>query len=489
MKAKVLIFSIILSLNFANNCEAQILGDIVNTAMRKKAEKKKQKKQKEQKEQKEQTNTDEIHMLLERSEFNEDMDVLMPDMDVLMPDMSEDNGKQVTIKKEDNKQNVNVKSNDDVALTVSADGATKEEATKIALRSAIEQAYGTFVSANTTILNDDIVKDEIVTISNGNIKSYQEIASAILPNGRTTVTLNAVVSISKLTSFAKSKGASTEFAGATFAMNVKMRELNKKNEMKALDNLIIQIKNLLPVALERELVLSEPELYSDRSTMSGYFYNHKQMNPNNYYILKIRINYKKSENTFALGNLIYSTLKALEPTEEEYNYFKTDAYAEYSLRRFKKYSWGHLDRIRTRLSQEEFENYDSKMKKVLIDYLTDFEILDNTGTKSSFNVKRWGEYIAESNRLLSAREEYKIEERAKAEKMSENTYHGTGIFSPVVAVQDHYSSKFKDFFKDIYRHYGELRGYDDGFQWDFCVIIPKANIAKYTQFTIQPKTK
>lgn len=473
MKAKVLIFTIILSLNFANNCEAQILGDIVNTAMRKKAEKKKQKKQKEQ------TNTDEIDKLLESPGFD---DILK----ALGPDLSEDNDKQVTIKKEDNKPNVNVKSNDDVALTVSADGATKEEATKIALRSAIEQAYGTFVSANTTILNDDMVKDEIVTISNGNIKSYQEIASAILPNGRTTVTLNAVVSISKLTSFAKSKGASTEFAGATFAMNVKMRELNKKNEMKALDNLIIQIKNLLPVALERELVLSEPELYSERiGPMSRYFYHHKQMNPNNYYILKIRINYKMRENKVALGNLIYSTLKALEPTEEEYNYFKTNAYAEYSLIRFKE---RFNERIRTRLSQEEFENYDSKMKKVLIDYLTDFEILDNTGTKSSFNVKRWGEYIAESKRLLSPSESYKIEERAKAEKMNKDTYHGTGIFSPVVTLSDYYSSKFKDFFERIYWRYGELEGYDDGFQWDFCVLIPKANIAKYTQFTIQPKT-
>ena len=40
---------------------------------------------------------------------------------------------------------------DDLTLVVSSDGATKEEATHLALRSAIEQAYGTFVSANTTI--------------------------------------------------------------------------------------------------------------------------------------------------------------------------------------------------------------------------------------------------------------------------------------------------------------------------------------------------
>lgn len=35
----------------------------------------------------------------------------------------------------------------EVTLTVSSDGPTKEDATKNALRSAIEQAYGAFVSA------------------------------------------------------------------------------------------------------------------------------------------------------------------------------------------------------------------------------------------------------------------------------------------------------------------------------------------------------
>lgn len=58
---------------------------------------------------------------------------------------------------------------DEVILTVSADGTTKEEAVKAALRSAIEQAYGTFVSANTTLLNDELVKDEIVNYTSGNI--------------------------------------------------------------------------------------------------------------------------------------------------------------------------------------------------------------------------------------------------------------------------------------------------------------------------------
>ena len=60
----------------------------------------------------------------------------------------------------------------EVSLVVSGEGKNKEEATFNALRSAIEQAYGTFVSANTTILNDQLVADEIVSLSSGNIKKY-----------------------------------------------------------------------------------------------------------------------------------------------------------------------------------------------------------------------------------------------------------------------------------------------------------------------------
>lgn len=377
---------------------------------------------------------------------------------------------------------------DEVALTVSADGATKEEATKIALRSAIEQAYGAFVSANTTILNDEMVKDEIVTISNGNIKSYQEVASVLLPNGRTTVTLNAIVSISKLTSYAQSKGATTEFAGATFAMNVKMRELNKKNEMKALDNLIAQIKALLPVALERELVLYEPELYSG-TYLNDYFYDNKHLNPDNYFIFKIGIKYKSNENTESLGNLIYSTLKSLEPSEKEYEYFKTREHATYSIARLTK-NREKLEIIRTRLSEKEFKDYDSKMNKVLTDYMTDFEIIDNTGTISSFNASLWGEYFAICDATSPYSEEKKREMKAiaKKEEMYPGQYHGTGIFNPVVELVNKY--EMQSFFRYLDCHDCILYGFANGsIQWDFAVLIPKADIAKYTQFTIRPKTK
>ena len=148
--------------------------------------------------------------------------------------------------------------NDEVTLVASGKASDSEKATTIALRSAIEQAYGTFVSANTTILNDDLVKDEIVTISNGNIKSYEVLSDVKCEDGQDMVTVKATVCISKLVSYAKSKGASTEFAGATFAQSMKIKELNKKNESQALQNVLAMVKEMLPIAFDKKLYVADP---------------------------------------------------------------------------------------------------------------------------------------------------------------------------------------------------------------------------------------
>lgn len=167
---------------------------------------------------------------------------------------SEENNK-IEILIEDNAVEV-PKENDDITLVVSAMGQTTEEATKMALRSAIEQAYGTFVSANTTILNDELVKDEIVTLSLGNIKSYKELSSEVLPNNNVFITLQATVSISKLVNYAQNKGAEAEFAGATFAMNLKIEELNTRSEEKIIANTLSAIEKLYMIGFDYKISIS-----------------------------------------------------------------------------------------------------------------------------------------------------------------------------------------------------------------------------------------
>lgn len=146
--------------------------------------------------------------------------------------------------------------NEDITLIVTSDGATKDEAIKNALRNAIEQTYGVFVSANTDILNDEVVSDEIATIASGNIKSYKELSSS-QSNGKTIVTLEAVVSIGKLISYAKSKGAEVEFDGASMYADIELQELYMQNEELAVDNLLRELTELFKKGYDYELKIEK----------------------------------------------------------------------------------------------------------------------------------------------------------------------------------------------------------------------------------------
>lgn len=181
-------------------------------------------------------------------------------------------------------------SQDEVTLVVSGQGTTKDEATTKALRSAIEQAFGVFVSANTEILDDELVKDEIATVSSGNIQKYEELGALTLPNGMNEVTLQATVSVKKLTSYARSHGSSAEFAGATFVANQKMIRLNQQNSAKAIENLYRQIKEMGKDLYDCELKIGDP-------------------NPDG--TVWVTLSYYANDNARTLGNLFLNTIKSV----------------------------------------------------------------------------------------------------------------------------------------------------------------------------------
>lgn len=149
-------------------------------------------------------------------------------------------------------------SSEDVELVVTGDGPTKEKATLSALRSALEQVYGTMVSSNTKILNDKLVKDEIVSISTGIVKKYTYLSEKEV-NGKNYVVVKATVSPQKLITYAKSKGASTELAGATFAANVRLQKLNEQNARIACRNISEMQEQIFPQCLDFTIKkISEP---------------------------------------------------------------------------------------------------------------------------------------------------------------------------------------------------------------------------------------
>lgn len=209
---------------------------------------------------------------------------------------------------------------DEVTLVVNGSGATKEDAVHTALRGAIEQAFGVFVSANTSIVNDELVKDEIATVTSGNVKSFTELESVTLPNGNFAVTLQAVVSTQKLAAYAKSKGSSCEFAGATFGANLKLIKLNKINTEKAFDNLMLQLETLAPYIFDYNLELGQPtQIKAYRDPWGRLVWSKDYDGPaeKTSGCVPSTIKITSNENTVAFVQLLKKTMQALALNEEQ----------------------------------------------------------------------------------------------------------------------------------------------------------------------------
>lgn len=153
---------------------------------------------------------------------------------------------------------INASEDKTVILTVSAQGSTLSESKQNALRNAIEQAFGTFISSKTEILNDELVNDELVSVSNGNIKKFQIISEVKISEGKYSTTLIATVSISKLTSFVESKGVEVEFKGSLFSLNIKQQQLNEKNESTVINNMLFVVRELIYKSFNYEITVGNP---------------------------------------------------------------------------------------------------------------------------------------------------------------------------------------------------------------------------------------
>jgi hypothetical protein len=128
--------------------------------------------------------------------------------------------------------------NKDVSITSSGIGKTLEDAKQAALRSSTEQAFGAFISSKTEMFNDQVVADQMASVSSGNIKSYKVLNESQLPDGSWGVTLKTIVSVDKLTSFVEAKGIAVEIKGGMFALKIKQQLLNEQGEIKAVSGMV-----------------------------------------------------------------------------------------------------------------------------------------------------------------------------------------------------------------------------------------------------------
>ncbi len=424
----------------------------------------------------------------------------------------------------------NAESLEEVTLTVTSDGPTKDEAIKNALRSAIEQTFGAFVSANTTLLNDDLVKDEIVTISNGSIKNYQELSATPTANGGFSVAVIATVSLPHLISYAKSHGSECEFAGNSFGMEMKLRELKRQNELKTLYNLSDQILRMLPDVMYYELTVDEPRVpYEDelkihwKNFRIDYFkdyspddwYNHlcqkvtdhlkrvsSVYNENaseEYYTIPMTIKWKQQ--TDVLTSLINNTLKSLSMSEQEAKDYRR-----------KNIKYTEFDRYNLRNSNDDIFKWEKDLLNRIIKQFNSFVIVDNTGTISDFYPD---DVLLRRERVYSDKahnEEFnRTKENSPVLIGGRTIINGTGIFHDLATVNSEPISDIKSSFKEIefygidHYAYNQSLFYNSSFEliyniltanenfrysilnWKIKVIISKDEIGKYSKFWVEPK--
>jgi len=156
--------------------------------------------------------------------------------------------------------NVNAQSeNKDVTITASGSGITLEDAKQSALRSATEQAFGVFISSKTEMFNDQVVADQMASVSSGNIKSFEILNQDQLPDGRWGVTLKTIVSVDKLTSFVQAKGITIEVKGGMFALNIKQQLLNEQGEIKAVAEMVGLLHEPMQISFDYVIKSSDPK--------------------------------------------------------------------------------------------------------------------------------------------------------------------------------------------------------------------------------------
>lgn len=130
-------------------------------------------------------------------------------------------------------------------LTTTGEGESMEQATKDALRKAIEEADGIqYLSSEFVLIDDDITLDEIKAVTFGVIQNYQVISYNMNEEGFYVVTVHSFVSTTQHISDGKERGTRCNFNGQSFkekflyALNQKQHQL--KEERRELIDLAIK---------------------------------------------------------------------------------------------------------------------------------------------------------------------------------------------------------------------------------------------------------
>ena len=221
-----------------------------------------------------------------------------------------------------------------VKLTTNGYGQNENEAVTDALKMAVENSFGVYISTETQIINDELIKDEITSLGKGSILSYNITDQKKLGESNYIVTVDSEVSIVNLKTFAASKGVEVDFEGALFASNLKLQELNEQNEIKLVQSFIKELSREFRKSVEFTIKYDEP-LFENETHYSIATQVDVEVNENSknieemldYFSKSITMDIGEVENYIKLGKPVYpvylsQTKKRKDPEKDTYFIFR-----------------------------------------------------------------------------------------------------------------------------------------------------------------------
>ena len=147
---------------------------------------------------------------------------------------------------------------DNVDIIVIGSGKTIEDAKNNALRSAVEQVTGVYITSQTNILNGKIVNDKITGITNGSIIKYDIINKAFVSD-LYVLTIKATISPQVILNYINQNTTLGEAIDPElYLSNMKQKELDSKAEELAIRNLEKIWENEIRKCYNYQLKLGEP---------------------------------------------------------------------------------------------------------------------------------------------------------------------------------------------------------------------------------------
>lgn len=236
--------------------------------------------------------------------------------------------------------NINAQQDQTISLVVSGDGNTKREATEAALRNAIEQAFGTFISSETVINNDEFISDNITMLSQGSVLKYEILSAFEFPDGKHSITTRAIVSISAMQKLTESKGHVTTIAGGLFGMNIRLAKLQAESEEKVMKDIFKKSHEILKTSIDYSLEVIPPRksniqvdlqnLLSEGS-YSDYYKQAENLNTSEIYKIRCIIECKPNSNLDIFIDYFLGTLNSIKMSPSEIEFAQTSGTEIYGI--------------------------------------------------------------------------------------------------------------------------------------------------------------